>query len=468
MRSYFYSHWHPVRGVTLAGSLMLWVLRQLFRIVALFTGKRWRNPIKNFEENPAVFGASDTLYFGYKYYYRSHITAEQGSNLEEYFAREHLLPTKPLAENELRATLSAGGDLMPYQLVSPVHTQNLWDEIGDWYFNNDLVFANLETPIDTSRPPDLVPELMLSDMYFNGSAEMFEVFSGFGKYKGYDVLSFANNHMLDMGERGLRNTLDFLDEQNVRHVGAARNMLERENFPILERNGVKVAFLAYTYSMNKIRPITEKPWMTNYYRINKPGRSSDVIRRDAAKARAKGADFIVCSLHTGCAYQPYPASHTVQAFHAIFEKAGVDIILGGHPHNPQPYEVYQFNDPFTGLPKKGFAIYSLGDFVAYDIFTLCHLPLLVKLDLRVKILSDGSRMPYLANLHLKPVFNCGTGRWKNFKVRFLDLEKLAFENFDHPALTRQTRLEAHYLWRYYQRFITRQDNSVPLENLVQG
>jgi len=57
----------------------------------------------------------------------------------------------------------------------------------------------------------------------------------------------------------------------------------------------------------------------------------------------------------------------------------IDVVLGGHPHNPQPLEYFLFIDPFTGIEKQSTIIYSMGDFVAYDIFKWCHLPLVVKM-----------------------------------------------------------------------------------------
>ena len=55
--------------------------------------------------------------------------------------------------------------------------------------------------------------MMLNNMYFNGDKDMFAVFSGNGQYKGYDVLSFANNHTLDKGKEGLLSTIKFLENK---------------------------------------------------------------------------------------------------------------------------------------------------------------------------------------------------------------------------------------------------------------
>ncbi|NJN35494.1 MAG: CapA family protein [Saprospiraceae bacterium] len=102
------------------------------------------------------------------------------------------------------------------------------------FFDADIRFANLETPIDPSKPAALVPEVMLNNMNFNGSAAMFDIFNAqnlsqqpaddagrnltqrnVGRKIGFDVLSTANNHSLDMGETGVFATLDFLSEKKL-------------------------------------------------------------------------------------------------------------------------------------------------------------------------------------------------------------------------------------------------------------
>ena len=105
-------------------------------------------------------------------------------------------------------------------------------------------------------------------MYFNANYEIFDVFSGFGKYKGFDVLSTANNHSLDQGEDGVIETLQFLDTQNIAHVGTSSSFEECDNFPILEKNGIKVAFLSYTFSLNALICPPGKSYLANHLNLN--------------------------------------------------------------------------------------------------------------------------------------------------------------------------------------------------------
>ena len=236
--------------------------------------------------------------------------------------------------------MSAGGDLIPYKCIQPRHSRHLWEEAGPFFFQNDIVFANLETVADVSQAYSAAPEIMLHDMYFNIQAESFSVFSGNHQYKGYDVLSTANNHTMDMGENGILATQEFLRSRNIAYCGTSRSAEERDDFPIVERNGIKTAFLAYTFSLNKESLPAGKEWLCNHILLNEPNPDISLIVYQAKLARARGADMVVASLHMGCAYQAYPSMHTVKNIHRICREADIDIVLGGHPHNLQPMEIY--------------------------------------------------------------------------------------------------------------------------------
>jgi hypothetical protein len=363
-----------VRPYTIKGKILCSVIEFLCFTFSLFKGKKWRLP-RSFEENPRTMSLSDIIYFAYKYYYHPPLLPAT-KNIATHFQKQ---PGKEVIFETL-ATVSIGGDLMPYELIKPENTLHLWDEAGPDFFGSDIVFANLETPLDTGRKPEFVPEVMLNHMLFNTDETTFGVFSGQGKYKGYDVLSVANNHSLDMGADGLINTLDNLRHKGIQTVGAKKEEVE-DDFQIVEVNGIKIGFVAYTYSLNEFLPEKGREWMVNYLPLNCEGCDIATIKGHVEACRKAGAELIVCSMHCGNAYQAYPSTWTIRLFEQVFEATGVDVIAGGHPHNLQPWQNYQFTDPFSGKAKTGFAIYSLADFIAYDIFTWCHLCAYVKLEI---------------------------------------------------------------------------------------
>lgn len=342
--------------------------------VHLMKGRRWKRSVE-FEENPRTMSFGDIVHFAYKYYYRS----PELPSLPEY--DDHFnVKYVPAAYPDKVATISIGGDLMPYEMIKPEHSAGLWEEAGPDFFGSDLVLANLETPLDVSRPSSFVPEVMLNDMHFNTDERTFGIFSGAGQYKGFDVLSIANNHSLDMGVEGLDATMGFLKGKSIDYVGAKRQLEERD-YVIKEINGIKVGIVAYTYSLNQLLPPQGMEWKVNHLPLNRQDCDIQMIREQVKACKVSGAEYIICSMHCGNAYQPYPSACTIEMFQKVFETCGVDLIAGGHPHNLQPWREYEFKDPFTNQPKKGFAIYSLADFVAYDIYTWCHLCAYLKIRL---------------------------------------------------------------------------------------
>jgi len=409
----------PVLPYTFRGRLLVGLLKGLYGIVGTFFRKKWRHPLPDFEENPRESPLAGAIYLGYKYYFRPPVLAQPG--IEAYFRKQDLHfapPEKFISEKML--TLSAGGDLMPYERLTPHSTRHLWEEVGDFFFGSDLVVANLETPLMESKAIGSVPEVMLNDMHFNGTLDQFRIFNGNGAYRGFDVLSTSNNHALDQGEEGVFSTLDFLQKQGILASGTARTESDRGRIPMLERNGIKVAFPAWTYSLNKCILPEDKPWLVNHDRLNQADANLERVVDDVRLAREQGADFTVLLLHTGNAYQAFPSAHTVQIYHRIFELSGVDVILGAHPHNPQPMEKYVYTDPMTGKEKAGFAIYSLSDFVAYDIFVWGRLVPLLRLTIE-KGTQDGRSQTLLTEVKVLPVYHWGSKT--GVESRFLDLKK---------------------------------------------
>lgn len=356
------------------GKFLCSIIQFVCFFVGLLKRKSWENALE-FEENPRTMSLRELLYFTYKYYYRPPLASSEESVVQHF-----IKPKENEEKFELLLTISIGGDLMPYEFIQPDNTQHLWDTVGADFFGSDIVFANLETPLDKNRKPSTVPEVMLNDMYFNTNETTFGIFNGNGFYKGFDILSIVNNHSMDMGEQGLKSTIDNLNAKGIKTVGAKKMETDRD-YEIIEINGIRIGFVAYTYSLNVFLPPLGKEWMLNILPLNTRECKIEVIEQQVRACRRAGAELIICSMHCGNAYQAYPSKQTIELYQRIFNSCGVDVIAGGHPHNLQPWQSYEFKDPFSGKMKKGFAIYSLADFIAYDIFTWCHLCAYLKLEI---------------------------------------------------------------------------------------
>lgn len=166
---------------------------------------------------------------------------------------------------------------------------------------------------------------------------------------GIDIVSVANNHMWDYGEDGLRSTLENLRAQEVLSIGASTEPNKRFEPKVLEAKGKKIAFLAITELLNGY----ENVGAGEFVAFNDSEKLIEVIAsiRDSV-------DWVIVSLHAGAEYISKPSSQTVELAHALID-AGADVIIGHHPHVPQPIEIYKDKPIF----------YSLGNFAFWQPFT---------------------------------------------------------------------------------------------------
>ena len=490
-----------VTAYTPEGKILVGILRALLWIVHVFMHRKWAAPPPFFQEDPRHYTFRDLLFFSYKYYFKPTEKSENTEGVEKIFrdnpprfSVENVSENsdKNASENakiERTVTLAAAGDLMPYAWIQPQYCEHLWADIGDDFFSSDVTFANLETPIDVSKPPSLVPEVMLSNMLFNGDEAMFSIFNADNfktktcKRVGFDILGTANNHSLDMDEAGVYATIDFLKNKNIQHVGTANSLENCNKTTIIEREGIRLAFISYTFSMNqKVNP-TGKEWLVNHLEVNQLDVDLSRIKQDVAKSKQEGANFIILSLHYGNAYQAYPCGHIVENTKRIFEECGPDVILGGHPHNVQPMAAYPFTCPYTGVEKRGFVLFSFGDFAAYDIFNWCHLSVYLKLEIsqmsaashKLQATSGASfeakksqntegvikneKRTILTKVEAVPVYMCGIYRSRTDReLRFLDARKtmdLIERGETPPFMTARNVLEIKELMQFYNSFFAK-------------
>jgi poly-gamma-glutamate synthesis protein (capsule biosynthesis protein) len=172
---------------------------------------------------------------------------------------------------------------------------------------------------------------------------------------GVDVVSLANNHMMDYGPQGLVDTLMTLEQARLPHFGAGRNMAEARKPALVTVGGIRFAFLGYFFlGTRNIEPAQVYATETT---PGVAGHFSDVavmermLREDILAAKAQ-ADVVLPFFHWGREGTYTPEPYQIQLAHAAID-AGAAGVLGSHPHVLQAMELYQ------GAP----AVYSLGNFV---------------------------------------------------------------------------------------------------------
>jgi poly-gamma-glutamate synthesis protein (capsule biosynthesis protein) len=188
---------------------------------------------------------------------------------------------------------------------------------------------------------------------------------------GFDVVSVASNHAMDWGPDALLDTLEVLRGRGIQTIGAGRNLEEARAPAVLERKGVRVAFLAYCsvlrdgYAAKDNQPGVAPLRVHTYYepaeyQAGMPPRVVTVpyehdlaaMLADIAAARSQ-ADAVVVSLHWGLHFIPRAiADYQPVAAQAAFD-AGADLILGHHAHVPKA----------VGVPGGKVCFYSLSNFI---------------------------------------------------------------------------------------------------------
>ena len=202
---------------------------------------------------------------------------------------------------------------------------------------------------------------------------------------GFDLINMASNHSVDAFEPGIYRTLDVLDDAGLDHVGTYRSQAERdENRGILLReiNGIRIAFLNYTYGTNGI-PVDGFEYAVNVYNNDYMTTLVDVnyelLDADMAAARALEPDVIAVSVHWGAEYMTSPNVYQRDLADYFFAQ-GADLVIGGHPHVPQPMEIREI-DNGDGTTRKGFLCYCLGNLLSAQTSDYTDLTAMVQLEL---------------------------------------------------------------------------------------
>lgn len=170
------------------------------------------------------------------------------------------------------------------------------------------------------------------------------------KDAGIDLFLCANNHIFDKGQKGLEKSMETYSELEVPYTGVYRDRGEQDTlYPYIENiKGFKCAFINFTYGTNL------------------GGTSGVVSRMDSisvtraiARAKRAEADFIIALPHWGTEYS-ITESPQQRKWEDLLYRAGVDMIIGGHPHVVQPIRTRHNSDGSI----RNITAYSLGNYIS--------------------------------------------------------------------------------------------------------
>ncbi|MDQ1038182.1 sugar phosphate isomerase/epimerase [Streptomyces sp. V3I8] len=185
----------------------------------------------------------------------------------------------------------------------------------------DLAICHLETPVGKPKGPfEGYPEFLVPPQILTSLKDV-----------GYDTCSTASNHTFDHGLSAVRRSLDAMDEAGLGHTGSARTREEAAKTVIREVNGVKVAHLSYSWE-SFLNPTPEKQrWAFN--RLD-----TDEIKKAEARARERGAEVVILSVHWGLEHYNEPSVPQLRLAERLTAETGVDLVIGHHAHVVQPIQ----------------------------------------------------------------------------------------------------------------------------------
>ncbi|MEW9698482.1 CapA family protein [Paenibacillus sp. SI8] len=283
---------------------------------------------------------------------------------------------QPTTGSSSQVRLSFVGDVLFASKVEDILKQKGYDypytNLSDYLSKPDYTIANLETPI-TARGT-----VQSKDYVYRSSPLALPAL----KSAGIDLVNLANNHVMDYGAEGLIDTMSALDHEGVMRVGAGKDLEEAYQPVIVEKQGIKIAFLGFS------RVVPESSWKAAPGHPGVAETYSYKLPVEAIQKAKEKADLVVVVAHWGVERTDQPDKYQKELAHRYID-AGADLIIGGHPHVLQGFEEY----------KGKWIAYSLGNF----IFTTNDVPKTWETVILEAACSKDSK----CDIHLVPIVTKG-------------------------------------------------------------
>ncbi len=178
------------------------------------------------------------------------------------------------------------------------------------------------------------------------------------KQNGITHIALANNHIMDKGYNGVKQTIEKLEQIELPYFGVALSKERIDSVVLIEKGNIKIALLNYTYGTNGMG-VPKGVYVNS-------GLDTTVIKSEIERTKSAGATHTIAFLHWGEEYQRQP--NKAQKELALWlRKSGVNIVIGSHPHVPQP------------IDSDNSIVYSLGNFVSNQPFPYTYAGYSVKI-----------------------------------------------------------------------------------------
>ena len=227
--------------------------------------------------------------------------------------------------------LFACGDVVNFSAKSDFIDERLKAIVKD----SDIAICNFEAPIEIETA---VPIKKAGPHLYQSRRSVSLL-----KEAGFDVLSLANNHIYDNGDKALNATIQEIEDQEIEHIGVGSNFEDAYTAKIIEKKGIKVGILSGCESEFGCPRENENrggyAWINHY------------LIEDSIRDLKNKVDIIIFVAHAGVEDIDLPIPEWRERYRRLCD-VGCDAIIGHHPHVPQGFENYRNSKIF----------YSLGNF----------------------------------------------------------------------------------------------------------
>ena len=258
----------------------------------------------------------------------------------------------------------------------------------------DLAFINQETIVtDDAFEPSTYPQ-------FNSPPELGDHMINIG----FDLFGLANNHSYDKHEKGVLESIKFWEKRKaVTAVGMYAEDSKKDIIPMIEKNGIKIAFLAFAENTNGISLPSSANASVIYIS------ETERVKKCLALAEEK-ADMTIVSVHFGTE-DSTQVNNTQINFAEFITENGADLIIGTHPH------VLQKIDRIKTESNESLVIYSLGNFISAQDTALNLLGGMLDLKINVNTKTKEIEFERVKLIPIVTHYNSGYANLRIIKVK---------------------------------------------------
>lgn len=293
-----------------------------------------------------------------------------------------------------------GGDFAPInesERTAVEFPERIWGDAVEIFRNTDFSIINLEVPLTDSfdKIDKTGPNIKADRENIN-----------YMKAANVSLVTLANNHIFDYGNKGVEDTLNVCRENGIDTVGAGKNLKEAQKTYHKQIKERRIAVV--NFAENEWNSAAEDHAGSN---------PMDIIENiKQIREAKKHADFVIVIIHGGHEYFSYP-SPRMQKQYRFYAQEGADVVVGHHTHCVSGYELC------NGVP----IFYSLGNlyFPWKNKSSDWHEGMLLKLEISAN--KDDIKfelIPYFQNLGNTSIILMKNGDRNKFFKKIEEINKV--------------------------------------------